>query len=93
MKITRLLPPKTNAEPDIPAVDQKGNRYILRDVGSDHYAEAVSTRGRCYRFWIDPQDGACCVFREEGDGRTWKQITPPPALSAAVNEILPRLSG
>jgi hypothetical protein len=49
--------------------------------------EAISKRGRKYRFCAD-LEGASCVFREEVAGRWWKQIAAPAALSTVAREAV-----
>jgi hypothetical protein len=78
MKIIKLEPP-SGIVPEIPATDAKGNSFLLVDVTSDFFGEAVSTRGRRYRFSADV-DGASAVFRLEqqsGACDFWRQIKAP----------------
>jgi hypothetical protein len=55
--------------------------------GSLFFGEAISKRGRKYKFCAD-LEGASCVFREEVGGRWWKQIAAPAALSTIAREAV-----
>jgi hypothetical protein len=78
----------TYREPDIAAVDQRGNPCMLAHPSSFYSGEAISTRGMRYHFWT--RDEGYGAMRQETRGRLriGRSVTPPPALKSAIRLAL-----